>query len=269
MSTTTQVTSTTQVEAGRAEAAGYRWTTGGDQRRRRTGRLRALLAGGLVVGVGSAVTLASWTDTEWVFGAGGAGGEDVAAGVFEVQQNVWDGAGGGARFAAASTTATAAAASGAGQFVDRERQELAGTLAFTPLAATSLSPGDVVYAPMQLRTTAGSAAASVTLRGAVKGSGDDLFFSALRYAVRSGVERGACGAAAFAPGSPAGTSLVASGSGLAAGSVPGALQLSAGTDDAPGEAVDLCFAITLPGGSSDSLQGRGVSPAWAFDSQSV
>ncbi|WP_255808456.1 SipW-dependent-type signal peptide-containing protein [Leucobacter aridicollis] len=36
-------------------------------------KARALLAGGLVLGVGAAVTLAAWTDNEWVRGVFGTG----------------------------------------------------------------------------------------------------------------------------------------------------------------------------------------------------
>jgi predicted ribosomally synthesized peptide with SipW-like signal peptide len=237
--------------ADHGSATAYSWAAAAP-RRRRPGRVRALLAGGLVLGVGSAATLASWTDTEWVFGNGGAGGTGgVAAAVFEVQQNVWDGAGGTA------------------QFADRETQAAAGGLTFSPLKARSLSPGDVVHAPMQLRTTTGSVAGTVTLRGAVAAAGSDAgLFGALRYSVRTGVPREACDAAAFA-GAGLGTPLTAAGAALTTGSATGALALPAATASAPGTPVDLCFAITLPSGVPDALQGTAASPVWAFDSQSV
>ena len=213
--------------------------------------MRALLAGGLVLGVGSVATLAAWTDTEWVFGGGAAdgSGSGVAASVFEVEQNVWDGA------------------AGAASFLDREQQEVAGGLRFSPLAATSLSPGDVVFAPMQLRTAVRSVGASVTVAPAVMASGDSAFFGALRYSLRTGVARADCGAGAFLPGSTTGTPLVTSAA-LTTGSATGALQLAPATASAAGAPVDLCFAITLPGGSSDSLQGLGATPVWSFQSQS-
>lgn len=43
------------------------------QSRRGWTKARALLAGGLVLGVGAAVTLAAWTDNEWVRGVFGTG----------------------------------------------------------------------------------------------------------------------------------------------------------------------------------------------------
>lgn len=123
MSTIASTSSTTTAGLGGSPAA--------PGARRRSGRVRALLAGGLVLGVGSVATLAAWTDTEWIYGDGSADGgvDGVAAGYFEVEQNVWDGPG------------------GAASFVDRETQAEAGGLVFSPLEATSLSPGDVVYAP--------------------------------------------------------------------------------------------------------------------------
>ncbi|MEJ5869109.1 SipW-dependent-type signal peptide-containing protein [Pseudokineococcus sp. 5B2Z-1] len=233
-------------------AAAYGWRrTSRPEPRRRRGLVRALLAGGLVLGVGSAATLAAWTDTEWVYGDGSADGgvSGVAASVFEVEQNVWDGVGGTA------------------QFVDRETQGAAGALSFSPLQAQTLSPGDLVYAPMQLRTKIRSAAADVTLAPAVLGDGTQPFFDALRYSVRSGVPKEQCGAAAFASSTALGSPLVTS-SALATGSTTGALSLGAATADAPGAPVDLCFAITLPGGSPDSLQNLGATPVWSFTSQS-
>jgi len=248
MSTATPLTTTT--------AGTYRWdgaSAAAPAPRPRRGRLRALLAGGLVLGVGSAATLAAWTDSEWVYGAGSGDG-GVAASYFEVEQNVWDGL------------------SGAANFVDREEQELAGGLSFSPLQATSLSPGDVVYAPMQLRTAARSAGASVTVgpavdpvvrAAAVTAEGD--LFAALRYSLRAGVAKADCGAAAFT--SAAGTPLVTS-SALTSGSSAGAVELAPATETAPGDPVDLCFAITLPGGSSESLMGASATPVWSFTSQS-
>lgn len=68
---------------------------------RRHHKVRALLAGGIVLGVGAAVTLANWTDTNWadgIFGGGTYRIESSADGVdFETQggpedavELVWD-----------------------------------------------------------------------------------------------------------------------------------------------------------------------------------
>ncbi|WP_299039112.1 SipW-dependent-type signal peptide-containing protein [uncultured Pseudokineococcus sp.] len=239
----------------------YHWSSAAPRPRRRRGRVRALLSGGLVLGVGSVATLAAWTDTEFISGNGAGGVDGVAASMFEVQQNVWDGV------------------DGAADFTDRETQDEAGGLVFSPLEATSLSPGDVVYAPMQLRAAPESVGAAVDLAPAVmEVGGDRAFFDALRYSVRSGVSRDACGDAAFDSATQSGVPLVTSsplGTGTpttaADDSSTSAFTLEPGPDGQAGEPVDLCFAITLPGGSPDvdSLRGKGATPVWSFTSQSV
>lgn len=209
---------------------------------RRWARARALLAAGVVVGVGGAATLASWTDTEWVWAGDGSGRDPgLSAGLFELQQNVWDGP------------------AGAADFVDRESAP-GGRLDFT-LSASRLTPGDTVYAPMQLRTVADSDAADLTLDGATLAAGTAPFFDALRYGVRTGVPRESCTAAGYAS---TGTQLVAGGTRLGTGSGTGTVTVAAGGPGTPGPAVDLCFAVTLPAGSPSTLQGQGASPQWAF-----
>ncbi|HEY0215590.1 MAG TPA: SipW-dependent-type signal peptide-containing protein [Cellulomonas sp.] len=204
------------------------------------GRGRALLAAGGVVGVGAAVTLAAWTDTEWVYGGTGDPDTPIGSSVFEVQQNVYDGAG----------------------FVDRETQAGAGALDFT-IASGTLSPGAVVYAPMQLRATAGSVGGTVVLTGAVAGTGTDAaLFAVLRYQVRTGVAAASCDAAGMAG---AGADLVAAGSTLATAGT-GTFTLPPAPDaTTPGTPVDVCFAMTFPATSTDpALQGLAAIPVWNF-----
>ncbi len=199
-----------------------------------------------MLGVGAAVTIAAWTDTEWVFG-GTDTGAPIGSTSFEVQQNVYDGG------------------DGAAQFVDRETQSGAGGLNFT-VTAGSLPPGVTVYAPMQLRTTAGSIAGAVVLNAGVDGSEvPTALFAALTYHVKTGVAQTACNSVGMA-----GTAgdLVPVGSPLAtAGTVPFAVP--AGVAGAPGASVDLCFALTLPMDVPDGLQGLLATPVWSFTSTSV
>ena len=54
------------------------------KRRRRSRMIRAILAGGLVLGVGAAVTLAAWNDSEFVTGT-------FTAGTFNMQGSTTDG----------------------------------------------------------------------------------------------------------------------------------------------------------------------------------
>lgn len=111
---------------------------------RRT-RVAALVAGGALVVGGVGYTLASWTDTEWVFGGNGTGGPGIGTSTFEVEQNV-----------------TGDLASGWTQAEDAPGQEMT----FTP-DAIALSPGDTTYASVTLRTTEQSIAGNVELLAAV------------------------------------------------------------------------------------------------------
>jgi predicted ribosomally synthesized peptide with SipW-like signal peptide len=205
-------------------------------------KIRALMAGGLVLGVGSAATLAAWTDTEWVWGGDGTG-NNLGTSSFEIEQNVWDGAGGTANW------------------TNREVSP-GGELTFA-VDAADLTPGDTVYAPMQLRTAADSDGGDVTLDGAVNLLAPDVaLFDALVYGARFDVGRADCTAVGFAAN---GTELVASGSSLATGSGATSFALVADGANTVGAEVDVCFAVTLPDiPANQALQGEEARPAWAF-----
>lgn len=112
-----------------------------------TRKIAAIAAGVLVVGVGATYTLASWNDSEWVWG--GAGNTPgVGTETFEVLQNT-----------------TSAFDDGSANWANRETNP-GGGLTFTA-GALSLSPGDTIYAPVALRTDTDSAGATVTLQQAV------------------------------------------------------------------------------------------------------
>ena len=114
-----------------ADAADVR-PTGRGPRRRVPGRVRALLAGGLVLGVGATVTLAAWNDSEFVTAT-------FQAGTFNLQGST-DG----------TTFSDHASAPGA-------------SLGFS-VNASALSPGDVVYAPYAVRLAANTTSpATVTV----------------------------------------------------------------------------------------------------------
>lgn len=89
----------------------------------RTRKVRALLAGGLVLGVGAAITLAAWNDSEF------AGGE-FEAGTFNLE---------------GSLDGTA--------FSEHASEAAAAPLNFS-IDPTNLSPGDAVSAPFAVRLDA-------------------------------------------------------------------------------------------------------------------
>lgn len=88
-------------------------------------KILAVLAGGLVVGVGSALTLAAWNDSEFAT-------SDFAAGTFVFQ---------------GSTDGT--------NWADHATEGEAATLTFST-GFDNLAPDDVVYAPYALQLTAAS-----------------------------------------------------------------------------------------------------------------
>lgn len=209
-------------------------------------RVKALLAGGLVLGVGGAVTLAAWTDTEWVWGGGGAqgSGDPIGTDSFEIWQST---------------------AADNGVFYDRETNATAGKVEFG-LGAISLTPGETIYGWVQLQTKTPSAAASVLLGGATARAGstaNDLFDS-LQYQAALVADPASCTAAGIA----AGTSLVPAASPLTtAAASPFALAADSGSTET------VCFALTLPDTpeiqADDSLRGASVEPAWVFTGTSV
>ncbi|GGG24149.1 hypothetical protein GCM10007304_42490 [Rhodococcoides trifolii] len=183
-----------------------------DNKLARKRKIRALLAGGLVLGVGAAITLAAWTDN--VFGKATFTAEN-----WNVQGD----------FSAAGT----------GVWDEYDTVGTAGTFNYTS-TFNALSPGTTVYAPVALRvgTSAGAGgayAANVTLNGATPTTGPLTTY--LTYTVVSGVSATACSAGTLTGG----TAIVPAGSTLATGSAANAVTLPAA-----GTAVPLCFAVTLP-----------------------
>lgn len=196
-------------------------------RRVRALRLRAVLAAGLVLGVGAAVTLASWTDSEYATGS-------FESSVFNTQSSVNGGA------YADNSVSPGATVAVAGPF----------------------APGVSSYIPVLIRTTVNSVAGTAVLNGAVLGGADPATLgAALVYRVVR--TTATCNAAAFA-GAPA---FVVGAAGtarpLTAGQESGVTNaLAAATSTAPGAAAGFCFEVTLPAGASNSLQGTTTTATW-------
>ena len=215
---------------------------------KRPGKVRALLASGLVLGVGAAFTLAAWTDNEWVFGGAGPG-QTPGTKTYAMQQNT-------------------AAGFPEADWVD-EPNANGGRLDFS-IDAASLLPGDTVYAAFQLRAKAGSEELTATLAEAIQAtnpavgdSNSTALYAALRYRAWTGLDAANC---TEDGDKTAGTVLVAENSALnTTSNVP--LELAAGaTPAAAGKPVDLCFAMTLPSDAPATLQGKNVVPLWRFTS---
>nr|WP_314841213.1 SipW-dependent-type signal peptide-containing protein [uncultured Microbacterium sp.] len=201
---------------------------GKDKRR----KVLAVLAGGLVLGVGAAVTLAAWNDSEFATGT-------FTAGSFNIEGS--------------TTSATTG-------YAEHNTAGTAATLAFQlPAVASSMSPGDVVYAPFWVRlssTTTNNATLIPT--GVTAGTGGNE--ANLSYTVTAIAPGATCGAGAT--GTP-----VATGSSLSTQTGPASVPLAKGaTAGTAGTAVQLCFAVTA---GSALTQGAPATATWQFTATST
>lgn len=181
-------------------------------------KVRAILVGGLVVGIGAAVTLAAWNDSEF------------AQGTFEAGQFNLEG----------STTLG----------LDGFEEHPTGTpaaLGFT-VNPTNLAPGDVVYAPFAVRlddVTTNDASVVITASGGAT--------TGLSYELVQTTEFGCASDA-----TPEGADLVTTGTALGSVAGTAAFSLSQGTAGDAGEAVNLCFVVTADSDLDQGTTGTGT-----------
>ncbi|MDQ0728552.1 SipW-dependent-type signal peptide-containing protein [Microbacterium sp. W4I20] len=202
-------------------------------------KVLAVLAGGLVLGVGVAVTLAAWNDSEFATGT-------FTAGSFNLEGSV----------------AGDVDASYSDHNVDDG--DAAATLAFDLPAniVGNMSPGDVVYEGFWVRLAAGTTtgadlvAAGTTSSPAATSNTDHLGYSI--YALAPGAT---CNAAS-AVGTP-----IATGATLdAQAGVTTTPLLEGATATAAGTAVQLCFAVTA---DATLEQGLATTATWEFTATST
>ena len=205
------------------------------RRRLRNRRIKAVLAGGLVFGVGTAATVAAWTDNESASGS-------FEAGTFSIDLSVngsWDNS---------------------------------SEMTFD---ASGMYPGSTVYAPVFLRTTPDTSldgeltVTSTGAKGAVTGIAGSLKQRAVTESIPSDQMadfRDGCTASAFTGSSTyvfgstsANTPLKNPAEGT------GKQNLSRGA----GSVRAYCFEVTLPVSTPSAAQGTTASSTWSFDAESV
>lgn len=182
-----------------------------------------------MLGVGSTLTLAAWTDSEY------------AQATFTASTFGIIGSTDGTNFSEHATGATAAAL----------------TFVATP---TGMSPGVTTYAKYTVKTTPGTNVGGTALMAApvVTGSGLGTY---LRYGVSTidPAAGTACNATTFGTGN-----IVAANSALTV--APTATQaLSA----AGANAAAYCIAVTLPAGTANAAQGLNATLAWTITGTST
>jgi predicted ribosomally synthesized peptide with SipW-like signal peptide len=200
-------------------------------RRRRSRMIRAILAGGVVLGVGAAVTLAAWNDSEFAAGT-------FTAGTFGLE---------------GSTNGTA--------FSEHASSGSAATLAFTVSGANlALSPGDQVAAPFAVRLVAGSTNDGTVVIQAPTTTGT---VSGITYEVVRVASAAACSTAAT---DSTGTSLVTAGTAITSVAGPNSFSVTKGATSAvAGAAQVLCFKFT----AGAVTQGQTGTVTWQLQATSV
>ncbi|MFG1881584.1 SipW-dependent-type signal peptide-containing protein [Micromonospora sp. NPDC049102] len=197
--------------------------------RGRRRKLKAIMAGGIALGLGATITLAAWNDSEYATGT-------FTAGTFSME-----GSTNGTTYAEHPTAGTAAA------------------LTFST-GFDSMSPGSVVAAPFAVRLTAATTYnATVTVASATPAP---PAFVGLTYGIATVPAFANCSATPTSP-----TWIVAQGTAL--NSVTGAVSfnLTQGTPPTtPGAPAFLCFVVTAGG---TLVQGTSVTQTWQLLATSV
>lgn len=182
-----------------------------EARRLRCRRIRAVLAGGLVLGIGTAVTLAAWNDSEY------------SAATFTAGQFGIVGATDGVAFTDHPVASPAA-------------------LTFT-VAPTAMAPGNTTYALFSVKTVNPSVAGTLQLTaGAPTGTGLAPF---LTYGVKT-VTGPTCNSTTYAAGTS--VSVVADGSALTAGGAT-AQSLAANGAAAVNYCIAVTLPTAAPNGA--------------------
>ena len=195
-------------------------------------RLRALLAGGLVLGVGGAVTLAAWNDSEYA-------SSTVTASTFGIEGSVNGGA-----------------------WSEHESADGAAQLEFDP-ALPLISPGQSGFLQFSVRTTADSTASGAVSLQTPTLAGSAALQGALEYAVRVIPDGSTCTDALFQNGGA--EVVVSNGTALAATVPENAVELA----PQAGSTADYCVRITMVPEADNDVQGETMTATWQFLAESV
>lgn len=193
-------------------------------------KFKAILAGGVVLGVGAAVTLAAWTDQEWASGA-------FTAGTFDIESSV-DGK----------------------DFKDHNPDEDGVAELDFNLQPKNLSPNQTVAAPFVLRVdNETTLSAEVELVEATSDKNNPNF-KHLTYGIIEVPNASAC-----EPGAE-GTPIVPKATALNSAHQVNDIVLTPGADEAAGDPITLCFQVTADG---ELEQSHATTASWQFVGESI
>lgn len=207
--------------------------------KRASRKAKALLAGGLVLGVGAAVTLASWTDQEWASGI-------FSTGTFEIETSV-----DGENFDHPPHQITNGEA--ALQF------DLTGT------GATNMYPGQTIAAPFAMRLTDDTTYnANVKLKEASTTTHPNV--EHLSYGIVQVEDSVGC-----VPDATGMKEIVSAGTALNSIGDAATFNLQSGDESEAGSPITLCFQITAGEGLQQltESESKRLTATWKFDGQSV
>lgn len=203
-------------------------------RRLRNRRIKAVLAGGLVFGIGATATLAAWTDTEAASGS-------FEAGTFNIDLSV---------------------------------DKTWGNSREMTFKATGMYPGSKVYAPAYVRTTAATTmkgqiqVVGSGVSGSANTIAESLEYRTVTRSFPSAAEAFAspCDASAFA-GSPT----FVFGGGASKQPLRASATSSAKQTVSPvaGSVQAYCFEVVLPASTPSAAQGTSAAHTWTFNAESV
>ncbi|WP_110589725.1 SipW-dependent-type signal peptide-containing protein [Microbacterium suaedae] len=192
-------------------------------------KVLAILAGGLVVGVGAAYTLATWNDSEFLTGT-------FAAGSFNLEGSLDD--------VAYAEHSDAAAA---------EQLDQVQFVAET----SNMVPGEVAYDSFFVRLDDATSVDGTLSQASVAATGDAAQYG---YVVAAIGAAETCDAATVAAGT-----VLGEGATLDTNTATATADVLHG-DGVPGASVQLCFAITA---GDDLAQAATATATWEFQATSV
>ncbi len=200
----------------------------------RSQKIRAVLAGGVVLGVGAAVTLAAWNDSEFAQG-------DFTAGSFNLEGSLDN--------------------------LTYTEHDTAGTAAVVFDATTgnggNMSPDDVVYQAYWVRLDAPTTSDATMVLDTTTNTATGTNAPNLSYSVYELAPAATCDATTVAT-----APVVGSGTSLTDRTAGTTVNLTANAAGTPGDAVQLCFEVTAAA-EGTLIEGGPASTVWGFQATSV
>ncbi|SDH27706.1 SipW-cognate class signal peptide [Agrococcus jejuensis] len=191
-------------------------------------RVRAVLAGGLVLGIGTTATLAAWNDSEYATAT-------VTASRFGIEGNI-----------------------NATGFTDHATSP-GPTLTFSPVTS-QMSPNTVSFSSLVIRTTATTNIGGSLVMSTSSAPSDATLAAQLQYAVRVVTAGTTCNQAVFDAASTAANIIVPNGTTLTTAVPANTQSLTA----AAGNTVTYCVRLSMPSTAPSSVQGLTTNVTWQW-----